>query len=78
MAFILVGIYKRFVYVSPDESDVPMNAYVGGDAYNYIINGTHTIAYFVLALLCALVASTILISNHLYALKAAIQEGKNG
>ncbi|GAK03885.1 hypothetical protein JCM19037_2243 [Geomicrobium sp. JCM 19037] len=55
-----------------------MNAYVGGDAYNYIINGTHTIAYFVLALLCALVASTILISNHLYALKDAIQEGKNG
>lgn len=25
------------------------NAYVGGDAYNYIINGTHATAFFVLA-----------------------------
>lgn len=25
------------------------NAYVGGDAYNYIINGTHATGYYVLA-----------------------------
>lgn len=30
-------------------SSLNQNAYVGGDAYNYIINGTHATAYFVLA-----------------------------
>lgn len=33
-----------------DNSDYSYeNAYVGGDAYNYIINGTHATAFFVLA-----------------------------
>lgn len=27
----------------------PVNAYVGGDAYNYIINANYAIGYFVLA-----------------------------
>ncbi len=34
-----------------DNSDYSYeNAYVGGDAYNYIINGTHATAFFVLAI----------------------------
>ena len=30
--------------------DEPVNTWVGGDAYNYIINGTHATAFFVLAI----------------------------
>ena len=36
-------------YLLDDDSEDPKNAYVGGDAYNYIINGTHSTSYFVLA-----------------------------
>ncbi|MGP4076284.1 hypothetical protein [Halobacillus sp. K22] len=36
-------------YLFDDDSEEPKNAYVGGDAYNFIINGTHSTAYFVLA-----------------------------
>lgn len=57
--FVLLAIimcYKghdRMVnYSNPDEdsySHTYTNAYVGGDAYNYIINGTHAAAFFVLS-----------------------------
>ena len=42
---VCMGFYKMYVY---DEYDY-INAYVGGDAYNYIINGTYATAFFVLA-----------------------------
>lgn len=51
---LIMGFYKMFVYTNYDSSEYPtlaqdnVNAYVGGDAYNYIINGTYTIAYFTL------------------------------
>ena len=41
--FLIIGFYKMLIY------DDYTNAYVGGDAYNYIINGTYATAYFVLA-----------------------------
>lgn len=47
---INLGFYKMFVYYNSEyfpENNV--NAYVGGDAYNYIINGNYATAYFVLA-----------------------------
>lgn len=52
---ILFGImtYKGYDkitnYYNSDYSMLNKNAYVGGDAYNYIINGTYAAAYFVLA-----------------------------
>lgn len=50
---IFVGFYKMYIY---DEYEY-INAYVGGDAYNYIINGTYAVAFFVLAtmfMMCAI------------------------
>lgn len=45
-----VGFDKMHNYVSADSyREEPHNAYVGGDAYNYIINGTYAGAYFSLS-----------------------------
>ncbi len=41
--FFSFGMYKRHVYRAYQ------NAYVGGDAYNYIINGTYFTGYMVLS-----------------------------
>lgn len=53
------GIDKMTNYNSGDSyySD-PVNAYVGGDAYNYIINGTYATAFFVLTA-AGLISGTI-------------------
>ncbi|WP_051524890.1 MULTISPECIES: hypothetical protein [Exiguobacterium] len=60
LAFIIflgIGFHKLTVYENPssddeyvftDEED-SVNAYVGGDAYNYMINASQATAYFVLA-----------------------------
>ncbi|GGI18470.1 hypothetical protein [Gottfriedia solisilvae] len=50
LAFVcmLLGSYKLFVYDSGEYSDESKNAYVGGDAYNYIINAGQSTAYFVM------------------------------
>lgn len=42
------GINKMTVYNYSEYSYVSENAYVGGDAYNYIINGTYSTSFFVL------------------------------
>ena len=48
--FLSIGFYKVAVYENSEYSwDTNVNAYVGGDAYNYIINGTHFTAYSVLS-----------------------------
>lgn len=41
------------------------NAYVGGDAYNYIINGTHATAFFVLTAMFILAAVGLLIVHYI-------------
>lgn len=55
VVLIGIGFHKHLSYNNPngdsysyndDEDEV--NAYVGGDAYNYIINGTYFTAYSVL------------------------------
>ena len=61
-----IGFYKMFVYENVNEdsyfsSSENVNAYVGGDAYNYIINGTYTTGYFVLALVFMVFACTLLV-----------------
>ena len=43
------GYDKLTNYYNSEFGVLNKNAYVGGDAYNYIINGTYATAYFVLA-----------------------------
>lgn len=45
-----LGFHKMFVYNNTEGIylDEAKNAYVGGDAWNYVINGTYSIAFFVL------------------------------
>lgn len=59
VTFILMSMYKLFFYDSQSYSTI--NAYVGGDAYNYIINGAVGTAYAVLALVFALFGSVAVI-----------------
>ena len=52
--FGVIMLYKgvdRMIHYnnSGTYGDPTVNAYVGGDCYNYIINGTHATAFFVLA-----------------------------
>lgn len=44
LIFIFIGFYKVRVYEN-SEYGPSKNAYVGGDAYNYIINGTYFAGY---------------------------------
>lgn len=61
LLFFCLGLYKMSVY-SPPSSKYSMlgsnNAYVGGDAYNYIINGTYFTGYMSISAGC-LVSATI-------------------
>lgn len=43
------GINKMTVYNNSDYESLIENAYVGGDAYNYIINGTYSACFFILS-----------------------------
>ena len=53
----IMGVYKMAIYDSGDYYPYsPQNAYVGGDAYNYIINGTYATAFFVLTAMFVLAA----------------------
>lgn len=53
------GIDKKEHYYNSDYSSLNVNAYVGGDAYNYIINASYFAGYFALAGGC-LTSSAIL------------------
>ena len=46
---VSIGFYKHLVYENSSYRD-EVNVYVGGDAYNYIINGTYFTAYAVLGM----------------------------
>ena len=52
-------------YSSTTYSSLNKNAYVGGDAYNYIINGTHATSFFVLATMSAIIAVSFIIIGYL-------------
>jgi len=57
-AFIGMGFYKKNVYEMYGVSYMEdKNAYVGGDAYNYIINGTYFTGYSVLGIGSLIIAS---------------------
>lgn len=60
-----IGFYKMYVYDNGEITDIYTNAYVGGDAYNFIINGTYAISYFVLTTAFALMGIGFLILNEM-------------
>ena len=69
ICFIASGVFfgkgysvKNEYYDSEDYYSLNKNAYVGGDAYNYIINGTYFTGYSVIAS-ALLLSGIILISN---------------
>lgn len=54
---LFIGFHKMFAYESSEYSFIdPVNAYVGGDAYNYIINANYATGYFVLTLILVIAA----------------------
>ena len=61
--FIGLGMDKMFSYVY-------RNVYVGGDAYNYIINGNYATGFFVLAAMCALMGIGFIVLYYLSKLAA--------
>lgn len=56
LVFLCMGFYKKNSYSNPDSDSSYSyntqytNSYVGGDAYNYIINGTYFTGYAVLGI----------------------------
>lgn len=62
------GINKMTCYDPGNPfSNLSVNAYVGGDAYNYIINGTYATAFFVLTSMFVLAAIGFIIIHYLTA-----------
>lgn len=60
------GIDKMVNYCNSEYSYIePVNAYVGGDAYNYIINGTYSTAFFVLTAMFVLTGVGFIIIHYL-------------
>lgn len=79
--FLCMGFYKKLAYSNPDNdysvSDDYVNSYVGGDAYNYIINGTYFMAYAVMGI-GSLVIATITGTTYLRLVcEESMSESKN-
>ena len=51
-------------YNSENYPSLNVNAYVGGDAYNYIINGTYATSFFVLTTMFVLAAIGLMILHY--------------
>jgi hypothetical protein len=66
IVFIWIGFHKMFAYENSDDifSD-KVNAYVGGDAYNYIINSNYATAYFTLATLFVILGGFLMVMGYL-------------
>ncbi len=59
------GIDKMTNYYNSEKyPSLNVNAYVGGDAYNYIINGTYATAFFVLTAMFVLAAIGLMILHY--------------
>ena len=61
----VVMAYKGFQKILVYDSDSGVNAYVGGDAYNYIINSGYATAFFVLAGTFAIMATLFIVIRYL-------------
>ena len=57
------GLSKIMMYENYGSSSLNVNAYVGGDGYNYIINGTYATTFCALAAALAIIGSTCFIVN---------------
>jgi len=66
---IIMGFFKMLVYKKADRIANSINTYVGGDAYNYIINSNYAIAYFVLAGVFVLLGGFFMLGNYIKSLK---------
>lgn len=65
LASVIMGFYKMLVYYNPEIAIfMAKNAYVKGDAYNYIINACYTTAWFVLAGVFAVVGVAFVIAYY--------------
>ncbi|HEY8890510.1 MAG TPA: hypothetical protein VIM70_09675 [Clostridium sp.] len=63
---VYIGYDKLTNYYSSETlSSLNKNSYVGGDAYNYIINGTRSTSFFVLATMFAMVGVGFIIIGYL-------------
>ena len=71
------GVDKMVNYYNSELSFVKsVNAYVGGDAYNYIINGTYSTAFFVLTAMFVLAGIGFIMLHYLSDLRAEFSEYK--
>ena len=61
--FIAMGFQKLYVYENNSDHIYKdsINAYVGGDAYNYIINTGYATSFFVVALMFVVIGSVLLL-----------------
>ncbi len=71
---LMLGLYNLFFYASPEGYGDPINAHVGGDAYNYIINAAQATAYFVVTGASFLIAIGL---NILHRLDVIIEKQSN-
>lgn len=64
LIFLIMGMYKMYAYENPSSDDEyelfsedyeAVNAYVGGDAYNYIINAGLATANIAIAILFTII-----------------------
>lgn len=75
--FMYLGYYKANVYVGTDFS-LTVNAYVGGDAYNYIINANYATGYYVLGSACLICGVLCCIARTILAALPGGAEGTKG
>ena len=61
--FIYKGYDKMVNYNNPEIGTDYVNAYVGGDCYNYIISANYATGFFVLAMGFAIIATMLLITT---------------
>ena len=60
IVFLYIGFDKKNNYYNSDMSfSISENAYVGGDAYNYIINANYFTGYMILAGTCFVCGSLL-------------------
>lgn len=80
VAFVMlcIGFDKMLSYSNGEyPSYTYHNAYVGGDAYNYIINGNYATAFFVLATLFSIIGIGFLLVNYLSSIDKKLAGSKS-
>lgn len=61
---VLMGLNKMFIYKNGSAIENSVNAYVGSDASNYIINASYATAWFVLSVLFVIVGFTFVFVHY--------------